>query len=299
MISRSTVLFTILVLTLLYAACGQSDNKTDDVGPADLMPDDLSTPAIVKSTETDTFVGQALWELINGGAELYHLYGFVDVASSLYEKSDREIQIDIFRFKDSDAAYGLYAALRPDRSHPVELGVDGFATSSSIDFVKGEFLVRVIGFDASVETATAVEALANNIESNMPGTTNRPAMFERFPQIEEVPSSGKIEAQSFLGFGFLTDVYTQLYVLDEDTVTLFITNDSSGDKFLQWSQQVSGDQPAITIDSIPFDQGAVLVTQDLYWGAIVAGVRGDYLLGMINYHNAQMTTLTDWLRTLP
>jgi hypothetical protein len=72
------------------------------------------------------FVGDSLWEYINGGAELYHTYEFVDVATAYYLQDSTEIVVDIYRFATPDDAYGMYTQLRPGGPGTMNYGIEGF-----------------------------------------------------------------------------------------------------------------------------------------------------------------------------
>ena len=47
--------------------------------------------------EPEIYVGDSLFELINGGAEVYHRFGFVQALSTQYSEADgRSISLEVF-----------------------------------------------------------------------------------------------------------------------------------------------------------------------------------------------------------
>jgi len=207
--------------------------------------------------------------------------------------------VDVYRFDNPDNAYGLFSNLRPDQPQNADFGVDGFQSEMSIDFVKGQHLVRVIGYEQSDEVMSSCNALARAIESRLPGATSRPARFADFPMQGMVSHSEKIQAESFLGHGFLRSVYTRQYRVDGDTLTLFLIPDSSGEMYRQWGQELSAATPGPSpADGISFDGGTGLLFSHSYHGDILVGTKGLMLAGVINYNPSHREFVESWLQTL-
>ncbi|MCP4686345.1 MAG: hypothetical protein GY867_12980, partial [bacterium] len=253
-----------------------------------------------RSSEPKTFVGEDLYEHINGGAELYHLYDFVEVATALYARDSVEVSVDIYEFADADNAFGLYSSLRPDEPEFSPLGVEGFAAGNSAVFVKGPFVVSITGYDESDQTKALIALIAPAIEDELSGTADLPETFGLFPGMFGVDQSERIIAGSFMGRQFLTDVYSQDFVLDGDTLRLLLTEDRGGAKYLQWSTSVEADSAAAgSLAELPFDDGNVFAFRSDYYGTIVAGLNSGYLAGVINYSDKHEDFLLAWLEEMP
>ena len=109
-----------------------------------------------------------------------------------------------------------------------------------------------------------------------------------------------IHAESFLGGKSLNNVYSLDYQIDSDVVILFLTDDPSSGKFLRWAGQAATSETAEKkLNGLPYDGGRVLVIDDSYYGEIVAGVKGDLLLGMVNYSDKHREFLIAWVDSLP
>ncbi len=286
-------------LILLLVACGGQKSTREVLSSASFLPEKIDSLHIERSSEIQTFEGEALFEHINGGAEIYHQYAFIEVATAYYLRGETEISVDIYRFASEDNAYGLYTTIRPDNPAIVQLGVEGFATETTMDFVKGMYVVKLTGFEESPETASAIIDLARVVDGLIPGTTNRPGAFSLFPPDNRTVASDRIHAESFLGQSSLNTVYSQGYEMDSDTLILFLTEDPSGDKFQQWAEQaVTGEAVLEMSKDLPYDD-KVLMIDDTYYGRIIAGTKGNLLLGMVNYDDKHRDFLIAWLATLP
>ncbi|MDH4158049.1 MAG: hypothetical protein OEW00_12325 [candidate division Zixibacteria bacterium] len=286
-------------LILLVAGCTSEKKSEDVVAAATLLPEKVASAGLERSSEPVVFEGQALYEHINGGAEIYHLYDFVEVAATYYQRDETEIAADIYRFADADNAYGLYSTLRPDEPLTVNLGVEGFASPSSLDFVKGSFVVRLVAYDESAESAAAIDGLGKALADIIPGRTEPPEMFSRLPTQNRIPHTDRIYAESFLGQKALKEVYTRTYALGGDTLIAFALRDRGGEQLRQWTSalepSVEGEKPG----GYDFDDGTTVRAVDSYYGEVIAGKKGDLLLGLVNFHDSHRAFLSSWLSALP
>jgi hypothetical protein len=289
----------ILIAALLIFGCGGESESTGGANNAEFLPDNIDATGFERSSEVETYVGESLFEYIDGGAEVYHQYGFIEVATAYYTQDQTEIVADIYRFEDSDNAYGLFSSLRPLEPTVVDYGIEGFTSGTTVDFVKGSYLVRLVGYDDSPELSAALLSMAKEFDGLVPGETTPPQMFALFPVDGRVESTLKIQAESFLGQKALTDVYTVDYFADGETVTLFLTNDATGEKYAQWSElAVKRKTTALTLRSFPYDESKVFMAEDSYYGQIIAGIKGEKLCGIVGYDERRKDLLISWLNSM-
>jgi hypothetical protein len=282
----------------LALACSKEKSNVN-TSTVDLLAESYATVGIDRSSPPRVFVSQDLYAYINGGAELYHSYGFVEVATADYKKGATEMVVDLYRFDSPVNAYGLYSMLRPDGADLFMLGMEGFIAPSKIEFVKGNLLVRVIGYDDSDETSLALVNLADQIDKQLPGTTQLPTAFGLLPSDDVVNGSSKYFAEAYLGQSFLTMVYSRDYLLDSSVVTLFLCNVDGGSKLLEWSR--TAEEAGKLIDApaeLSFDDGKAIGINDTYHGQIVAGIRGSRMVGMVGFSVEHQEFFGDWLESL-
>jgi uncharacterized protein (DUF934 family) len=178
--------------------------------------------------------------------------------------------------------------------------VEGFVSAASLSFVKGVFVVNLIGYDESDATNHALAQAAQELNKLIPGTTDRPDAFDLFPEDKALCATDRYFAESFLGIGFLTHVFSQRYLLDADTITLFLSQDEPGAELLEWSKHAaeSGKIDLVASD-FPFDDGRGFITYDAYYGKIIAGLRKGKLVGMVGYSERHKCYFIDWLESFP
>lgn len=298
MIRSCRVVFVAIAILALTLACS-NDKPATDISTAGHLATSFDAVAIARSSPPRTFVGQDLYEYINGGAELYHQYGFVEVATADYKKGVTEMVVDLYRFDSPVNAYGLYSMLRPDGADLFMLGTEGFIAPSKLEFVKGDLLVRVIGYDDSDETNLALVNLADQMEKQLPGVKQLPAAFGQLPSDNIVNGTAKYFAEAYLGQSFLSAVYCRDFQLDSSVVTLFMCNEDGGTKLLEWSR--TAEEAGKLIDapaSLTFDDGKAIGIDDSYYGQIVAGMRGSRLVGVVGYSDECQKFFDGWLNSL-
>jgi len=295
---RKLVVSLLSAFLSIYGCGGDSDKSGRASGPAAYFPEEIEEVNLVRSSDIRTFEGESLFEYINGGAEIYHLYGFIDVATASYTAGDKEIILDIYRFETDENAYGLYTSIKPLGPGNIQLGAEGFSTGNSIDFVKGSYVIRVVGFDESEGTKNAAKDLAKRINQLVPGSAEKPEMFGLFPLEYMVPGSERLLAESYLGQVFLIDVYTMDYEIPESEFTLFITKDSSGEKFGKWIEVEKSKMVNIGLDELLFDNEKSFLIENNYYGKIVAGLKGEKLVGAVGYNESHREFISRWLESL-
>jgi hypothetical protein len=294
----SIMVGAVLWLAWSLSGCGnQQQTGTDDL--TSLFPNKVAEVGLQRGAEIRTFVGDSLWQYIDGGAELYHTYGFVKVSTADYRSNDVELVLDLYLFKTPEGAYGLYSALRPDEPSLVPFGVEGYVTGSSLEFVRGNVMARVIGYEASEAVDKALRVLAEEVAKTLPGTTEPPAMFALFPDDGAVKNSDKIIGASFLGQSFLNMVHTRDYQLGEDRLTLFLIMDTLGAAFADWLMTSSdAEKSAGQAVGLPFDESYCLLVTNNYYGNVIAGLKSGKLAGAINYTDRHRDFVAAWLNRL-
>jgi hypothetical protein len=290
------VIITLAVLLTILLSCGGDEEMQPQHLAASYLPEKSIRADLDRASDIRTFVGDSLWEYIDGGAEVYHSYNFVEVATADYKNDNVELVADIYRFDTPTDAFGLYSMLRQEDIQTVNLGVEGFVAPASVNFVKGEYLVRLTAYEDSEVGELALINMAEELSTAVPGTTAMPAQFDIFPTEGIIPATDKYYAEQFLGQNFLTRVFTRNYRLDSDTVTLFWTADSTGGKFLKWRTYADNiDLLKSAPDNLPFDENYSFIQADDFYGDILIGLKMRRLVGMVNYSDEKQDFFKDWL----
>ena len=141
------------------------------------QPPGISTAAVDISGwhqeyEPEIYVGDSLFELINGGAEVYHRFGFVQALATEYaDEAERSIALEVFEMKDVGGAKSIYSDKTGGSGEPLEIGDEAAGEDYYLNFRSGRFLVTITGFDSEPETREGILLLARAVAAQLGGVT--------------------------------------------------------------------------------------------------------------------------------
>lgn len=136
--------------------------------------------------------GDELYEYINGGAEIYHEYGFRQVlVQDFKNRNERSISLEIFEMEDAESAYGIYTFKTGPEDRMLSLESDARLSDYYLNFWKGNLLVTITGFDEETETINALQEMARLLDQKIKGREERPRLASVLPEDGLKPSSIK------------------------------------------------------------------------------------------------------------
>lgn len=189
----SAVLGGALALFLLAAA--PVDARPDDAAAASPLsryvppPSELGDWTVKDGPQA--FERDDLFLYINGGAEIYHEYGFARVLIQDYWRGEDSISLEIFEMADPAAAFGMFTFKRGPNGETVSVGTDASLEGYYLNFWKGRFLVTLTGMNASEPTVKGILSAARGVDSRIEDASGPPALVRGLPAAGLVPSSLK------------------------------------------------------------------------------------------------------------
>jgi len=128
------------------------------------------------------YKGEDLFLYIDGGAEIYHEYGFRQVlAQEFRSPSGKTLSLEIYEMADAAAAYGMFTFKSSAQGSPAAVGQDGRLEDYYLNFWKGPCLVTITAFDESAECRAGLLPLARAVDARMPPGGVRPSIMEAVP----------------------------------------------------------------------------------------------------------------------
>lgn len=129
------------------------------------------------------YKGEDLYLYIDGGAEIYHEYGFKQVLVQDYKSAaGKSLTLEIFEMANSECAFGVYTFKSSGIGKPIALGQDGRLEEYYLNFWKGNVLVTLTGFDSSPEVIQGLMLIAKSVEAKVKTQGKRPSLVEIFPK---------------------------------------------------------------------------------------------------------------------
>jgi hypothetical protein len=179
------VIFVILVM--LLGTAGFSLAPKDAAVQTD-MASFLPQPGELEGWEPvgtpQHMIGEDLFLLINGGAEIYYEYGFKQViAQGFKNKNGKSFNLEIYEMQNPAAAYGIYTFKTGDEGKPLDVGNEGLLEDYYLNFRKGNVCVTVIGFDSGKETIDGIVDAAKVVAAKIKSRGQKPALIHMLPEI--------------------------------------------------------------------------------------------------------------------
>jgi hypothetical protein len=231
--------------------------------------------------------GDTLFDHINGEAELYFPYGFDMLATATYvNKKNPEVWVvvDVYRMDSLLHAFGIYSNYRKADAEGVDIGAEGFVSSSQLMFYQGRYFVRI-----QVTGATSLEkdlfvACGRAVSQKLPFPADRPRELEVLAGIPGVVTkSERYLAQNLLGYAFFHRGMIADALLGSEPVQVFVVFESSTGAarkaFDDYHAYLKAEGQKITMTGTT-DRISLTAVDPLYSGVFVEQ-SGPHLIGAI------------------
>lgn len=165
--SLVTLLF---VIVFIFASFGKDKSSLEQILPQNVNGWKLSE-------EIEKYSGDDLFLFINGGAEIYHEYGFREVLSGVYKKPGfKPINAEIYEMEDPSAAFGIYTFKAGSDRRNIGAGNESSLEDYYLNFWKGNYLVTLTGFDEDKRTTDSIVLIAKGIAGNIKNRGTKPPL---------------------------------------------------------------------------------------------------------------------------
>lgn len=170
--------FVLIILAMGFFLLGEMESYLPQAGELKNC-EPAGAPDYVK--------GEDLFLMIDGGAEIYHEYGFKQAVAQSFKNKDGKpgggFNLEIYEMLDPAAAYGIYTFKTGDKGQLLNIGDEGRLEDYYLNIRKGNFLVTVTGFNPAKETIDSIieaaEVVALKIKTAHRGTV--PPLIEMLP----------------------------------------------------------------------------------------------------------------------
>ncbi|HOW08825.1 MAG TPA: hypothetical protein PLX08_03380 [Bacteroidales bacterium] len=193
---------------------------------------DITFPALKGykiRTDYPVYVRENLWDFIDGAADNYLAYGFIDVHVAEYKKGRAVIKAEIYRHSDNTMAFGIYSSERSPSFRFVNLGSQGYIADGAINFFKGNYYVKIKTYSKKEKVLHEEENLAARIAAMLQGEAAMPPMLSLFPSDGLKKNEEVYINESILGHSFLNRGFKASYQVGNDVFSIFIIESNSAD----------------------------------------------------------------------
>lgn len=175
-----------IILVIIVLFCIFQVISTSGQVPDSLLPAPGEIPGWKISQQPKTYTGDQLFELIDGGADIYLEYGFLQVISVQYtDPSLNNIQVEIYEMSDDDAAYGIFSITQQMSVWSQEFGEISAVSDDYISFLKSRYYISISWSSRQRIEKPLLTRLANLIAEKIPGIGDKPELLRDFNDPED------------------------------------------------------------------------------------------------------------------
>ncbi|NQT79480.1 MAG: hypothetical protein HQ555_03695 [Candidatus Aminicenantes bacterium] len=185
-----SVILSISSFVFLLHASEKPSSLQNDL--SQFLPEEKDIGEWKRDGSPQEYKGEDLFLYINGGAEIYHEYGFKQVyVQDFRNKNGKSISVEIFEMLDSESAYGIYTFKTSTEGKELSLGDMAQLEDYYMNLWKGNFLVTLTGFDEDEETVRGLQEIARAVEAKIKTRGKRPLLVSMLPEKDLVKPSIK------------------------------------------------------------------------------------------------------------
>lgn len=175
-----------------------------------------------KELNYQVFTPDNLWDYINGGADSYNTLGFQDLHIAEYTRGKKNtVKLEIYHHISSELAFGIYALERAPSYNYVNIGVQAYRGEGFLNFLKGEYYVKIYTDSKSKKALEAIDKLAFLTEQNLEGTLEFPEALKVFPSEGRLKNEEMYIAENVLGHEFLSNAFKASYKVDNKRFAIY------------------------------------------------------------------------------
>ena len=137
-------------------------------------------------------IGEDLFLLIDGGAEIYHEYGFRQVVMQEFQnQNEKSINVEVYEMNDPASAFGIYTFKTSAGGKELQFGNATMLEDYYLNLWKGRFLVTLTGFDSEQGTINGLMTIARAIDAKIKSNGSKPSLVNLLPEKDLIKSGIK------------------------------------------------------------------------------------------------------------
>ena len=237
--------------------------------------------------EPEMYDPETLFEYINGEAEHYNDYDFVEMVTASHSRTDDEFAsftIDIYDMGSPLNAFGIYSSHRRPELTFESIGGEAIVSELNIMFYKGRFFVQVSAGSMEEVVTSAIKKQAEQLASRIDATP-APAEITLLPAEGQIPHTLVFLPSGLLAQAVFENALEAEYNLPSGQCTAFIVLKDNADEAQQALNQFreslirQGQYTELGGAGDPSN----LIADTQYYGTITAKAYLTYVVGVVEY----------------
>lgn len=153
-----------------------------------------------------------LWDIIDGAADLYLEFNFVDLHIARYSQSDSfEVRVELYRHHSPADAFGIYSQERDTSYNFVPTGVQGYLEKGVLNFFAGVYYIKISSNQSGKDVQDALAMIGKTVETHLKQVTSWPWPLHLLPSTGRLINTEQYIAKNFLGYSFFNSAFVATY----------------------------------------------------------------------------------------
>jgi len=237
--------------------------------------------------EPEIYTAENLFEYIDGEAELYNDYHFVEMATASYAlKTDESVTftIDVYDMGTPLNAFGIYSSYRRPELTFENIGKEAIVSDLNIRFYQGKYFVQLNAGSTNPRVKTTIHNLALKLAAAFPNTPC-PKELSLLPSQNQMPHSLKYITKGFMGQSSFGAVIQASYKSGFSAFIVINKSEKESRAALKTFRESIAKRGEIINSSKGISKRFCAKTP--YHGNIVAEAFKNYILGVSGYKDQQ------------
>jgi hypothetical protein len=237
--------------------------------------------------EPEIYTPDNLFDYIDGEAELYNDYNFVEMATGSYAKKDDEtisFSVDIYDMGSPLDAFGIYSSYRRPELDFEPIGDEAMVSDLNIRFYKGRYFVQLNGASTDPIVGKTIHQLAKDLAIKIPDAP-APQELSLLLKENQVPHSMKYITKGFMGQGAFKSTVQADYESSDASFTGFVSIFANADeaaRAITAFEKNLAQQGTITV-ALQSTGNKRFAGREELKGNIMAQVYGNYVIGVVGF----------------
>jgi hypothetical protein len=229
-----------------------------------------------------------LWDIIDGAADLYLEYAFVNLQIARYVSKDSiEVKVEIYRHSTEADAFGIYSQERDPKYNFIQIGVQGYLQQGVLNFFDGVYYIKLSTYQTGVKAQDGMKRIARSIDDCLKQKKSWPDALQFFPSKNKLANTEQYIARNFLGYSFLNTAYVSTYK-DSTLFKIFIIETESASKA---EIVITEYLKAIPKNSITKLDDNTFKVNDPHNGVIELRMVNRFVCGIVNCSNSKTRSI--------
>jgi hypothetical protein len=276
---RHTTPYIIILLSIVLAS------PVSAQGSSSLFPSFKGWTIIEDET---VYNPNNLWDIIDGAADLFLEYGFVELHIGRYQKGeDSEIRVELYKFDSEVDAFGMYSQERNPEYTFIDIGVQAYREKGVLNFLTGIYYVKIMTPLRGQDALDAMTTIARSLDSRLKQRNTLPEILNLLPARQKHLNSEQYVASNFLGYAFFHHAYVAQYGTEKPFRIFVIAVDSAAEAKSAFGEFVKT-SPGGTTDTSTVERYFV---RDRYNGPVEIVRKGNFIAGTVGLDDRSLANV--------